>query len=165
MTREKLLAILLGCRKLHHLMLLFKNFWGACPWAPLPCVCPWHTTHLWCAFGPPPHLKLVPMLCHFLCVQQNTVQLFNNAINLYSTICLLKGKIKGNKALCAVIAYLQQTWYNFMWEPAIISLIRYGMLKLTLALTAAFTVGWHHVDLAGLYIPLVNPQRGLEPVA
>ena len=24
--------------------------------------------------------------------------------------------------------------------------------------------GRRHVDLAGLYIPLVNPQRGLEPV-
>ena len=53
----------------------------------------------------------------------------------------LKGKIKGKTKLCALIAYPQQTWYNFIRDPATISLIRYSVLKLTLALTAAFTMG------------------------
>ena len=53
----------------------------------------------------------------------------------------VKGKIKGRTKLCALIAYPQQTWYNFIWDPVTISLIRYSVLKLALALTAAFAMG------------------------
>ena len=60
---------------------------------------------------------------------------------LHDAVIVFKGKIKGKTKLCALIAYPWQTWYNFIWDPATISLIRYSMLKLTLALRAAFTMG------------------------
>ena len=56
-------------------------------------------------------------------------------------LSIIKGKIKGKTKLCALIAYPQQTWYIFIWDPTTISLIRYSVLKLALALTAAFTMG------------------------
>ena len=56
---------------------------------------------------------------------------------IFKHMTKLKEKIK----LCAPIAYTQQTWYNSIWEPTTTSLIISSMLKLTLALTAAFTMG------------------------
>ena len=38
------------------------------------------------------------------------------------------------------------------------------MLKFILAFDSGLNHGRRHVDLAGLYIPLIDPQRGSEPV-